>query len=211
MKRLDLLHNDDDVNLGVLEKFIDTGSLEMPEHLSAYVEQLELIRGFFYAGNSPQRIINKLRAHCKGMTLSTARNRFNDALQYFYLDKEEKAEAWANFIFEKHLQTAEATLRSATKPEHYDLASKIYERAYKSKKLHLPTKDEVPLGLLEKKRAIYSLKAEHVGLNSADRNDLARLIDQLNAEEGQKLKLKQDLGTEPREIFDYNDYGEKND
>ncbi|GAK96819.1 hypothetical protein JCM19294_1128 [Nonlabens tegetincola] len=175
----------------------------MPPAVFEYSQQLDMIRGWFYQSHSPQRIKKKLMAAFPDMSYRVACLRLNDAVEYFYLDMQARKEGWANIYAEKQWQLAEATLLGATEPAHFDLASKMFERSMKARMEAIPETPEIPQELLDKKLAIYTLKAKDVGLPSISRRKLAQQIDQLKLDEGAKLKLKQDLGEAPRQIFDY--------
>lgn len=199
------------MDLATLEEFIETRdpNLPIPEHVTVYMEQLDKIHGWFYQGNSPSKIKKKLRAHYPYLGDTVCRNRINDAVTHFYLDKEANKKAWANIHAEKQWQLAEATLLSATEARDYKLASDIFEKAYKMKMEAMPDDSKIPEELLAKKVAIYSLKGKDVGIPEINRQQLAREIDQLRIEESAKLKLKQDLGEAPRQIFNYEERHEQ--
>ena len=189
-------------HLALLEEWTENEDVTLPEEMAEYVKQLEFARGFFYRGDTPYKITKKLQAHFD-LTANQAQSRMQDAHEYFYLNREFKKDAMREWFYEKQIQLAQATFLSAKTPQDYDLASKIYERAYKARALHLPDEKELPFEFYEEKVRIFSLKPQDVGLaEPADRNQLARMIDSFNITEEQKIKLKQDVGEHPREIIE---------
>ncbi len=191
------------VHLAVLQDWIQKGKAgNMPEPMILYLEQLDFARAQWNQASSPQKIIKALQTHYEDLDKLTAKSRFEDALTFFYLDKNVKQQIWRNALFEKQMQLAEATILSATKPEDYDTASKILERAYRMKGLDKDEEESVPDSVFQLPTTVLSLRPEDIGMQSANRNALAKMIDNMNIEESEKIRIKQDAGIEPRKVFE---------
>ena len=191
----------------LLERWVEDESLELPDEMREYVEQLEFSRGFIYSGATPNGAARKLRIHYPELSYKQAKSRVADAVEHFYIDGDLKTAAYREIIFEKQMQLAELALKTAKTRADLDIVSKIYERAGKAKQLHLPDKEEFPEGMFEQKWKIYSLDTSDVGLpEMADRNKLGEMIDSFNIAESEKIRLKQDAGCEdsPRQILEWN-------
>lgn len=189
----------------LLEQWIEDEETILPEGMDDYVKQLEYARGFLYSGSTPNGAARKLILHYPDLSLKQAKSRVKDAVYHFYIDGDLKAEAYRHLLFEKQMQLAELTLRTAKTRADLDIVSKMYERAGKAKQLHLPDKEEFPEGMFEQKWKIYSLDTSDVGLpEMADRNQLGAMIDSFNIAEAEKIRLKQDAGVEPRELLQFN-------
>lgn len=188
----------------LLEQWAEDEAVVLPDGMDEYVKQLEYARGFLYSGNTPNMAANKLRIHYKDLSHKQAKSRVRDAVEYFYIDGDLKAEAYRHFHYEKQMQAATLVLRAAKTIADMEVYSKICERAGKAKQLHLPDKEEFPEGMFEQKWKIYSLDTSDVGLPElADRNKLGVMIDSFNITESEKIRLKQDAGAEPRQILDF--------
>jgi len=194
----------------LLEQWVEDESTELPDEMLEYVKQLEYARGFIYSGSTPNGAARKLKIHFE-ISYKQAKSRVADAVEHFYIDQDLKKAAYREIIFEKQMQLAELTLKTAKTRADLDIVSKIYERAGKAKQLHLPDKEEFPEGMFEQKWKIYSLDTSDVGLpEMADRNQLGAMIDNFNITEAEKIRLKQDAGVEPRQILDFNGEEESN-
>ena len=190
----------------LLEQWSEDENTVLPDEMEEYVKQLEYARGFLYSGSSPTGAARKLRIHYPKLSPKQCKSRVKDAVEYFYIDGDLKAEAYRHIHYEKQMQAAELVLRTAKCAADIDIASKIWERAGKAKQLHLPDPEEFPEGMFEKKWKIYSLNTADVGLPEiADRNMLGNMIDSFNIAEAEKIRLKQDAGAEPRQLLDWND------
>jgi DNA polymerase III delta prime subunit len=207
----DTLLNNEKVTLEALEFWIDNKEEgdAMPSSLAAYLEQLDLIRGWVHSGKSPGSTRLRLRTMFPEMSETTARERFNDAIYFFHLNNDLRKEGYSAIAAEKQMQLAEATILSATEPSHYEIASRIYERAEAAYLRSKPEESQVPMELLKKKYAIYSLKAKDVGIPEINRRQLHQEIEQLKIEESAKLKLQEDLGSAPRQVFNYEEKHEQ--
>lgn len=189
----------------LLEQWIEDEDTILPDGMDDYVKQLEYARGFLYSGSTPNGAARKLILHYPELSLKQAKSRVKDAVYHFYIDGDLKAEAYRHLLFEKQMQLAELTLRTAKTRADLEIVSKMYERAGKAKQLHLPDKEEFPEGMFDQKWKIYSLDTSDVGLpEMADRNQLGAMIDSFNIAEAEKIRLKQDAGCEPREILQIN-------
>ena len=189
----------------LLEAWVDNEDVELPDGMAEYVKQLEYIRGFFYSGNTLQKVRRKMKLHFPELSPKQINSRIDDAQEYFYLSHDLKKDTYRHLHYEKQMQCAELVLRTAQSPADIKIASDIYARAEKSKQLHLPDKEDFPEELLAKKTKIFSLQPEDVGLpERTDDNLLKRMIEQFNIEETEKLRILGDSGAGPRKVFDYN-------
>ena len=189
----------------VLQNWVDNGtSEELPKEMLRYLEQLDLVNRLWNSSHSPQKIISKLVMAYPELNQVTAKSRFEDAATWFYLDDNLRKQTWRNMIFEKQLQLADATIRSAVSAEDYDRASRILERASKVKALDETEVQKIPDDAFAKPINIFSLDVgDFTDLpQNTDRNLLGRFIDDMNLEEEQKLRIKQDAGIERKTLFE---------
>lgn len=195
----------------LLEQWSDNEGVIMPDDLLEYVKQLEYSRGFLYAGNPPNKVVNKLRVHFPGLSVKQAKSRMADAIEYFYIDGDLKKEAYRQIHYNLQMQAAELIFRTSKTPQEMKLASDIWARAEQTKQLHIEDKEDLPKELFEKKFRIFSIDPSDLGLNEMpNRSELDKMIDQFNTEEEHKLRLRQDAGTMPKQIFDIHEQ-DKND
>ncbi|NYJ27514.1 hypothetical protein [Allomuricauda sp. ARW1Y1] len=200
------------MHYSILEDWVDKGRTEtLPDEMVEYLEQLTMVNQLWNSQNSPNKILQKLQASYPELNAKTARSRMDDAFTWFYLDDQVKKDAYRNMLFDKMLKLVDATIISATSPEDYDRASKILLRAYRVKQLDKDEEESIPEEAFKKPIKIYSLDtSEFEDLPEApDRKLLAEYIDQMNVTEAQALRIKQDAGIEPKQLFDHEDSKER--
>ena len=191
------------LHFDILNDFIENGKAdELDGDMLVYLEQLKFIQQRMHRVESPKNVIHSLMAFYPGLNVITAKSRFDDALQFFYLDEDFSKQVWNNYLFEICMKAIQLAVRTVDSPE---ASLKIIDAVLKAKQVKGLDKDDdgdkVDPRLLLQKIEIHSLKPEDVGLVSANRQVLARQIDQLPLQEEQKLRLKMDAGVVPRELF----------
>lgn len=180
---------------------------ELPEEMVRYLEQLTFANGLWNSCHSPQKIISKLILTYPELDRISAKTRWEDTICWFYLDDKVKADAYRNMIFEKHLKLVDAAILSAKTVDDYNKASLMLERAYKSKGLDKTEEDRIPEEAFLKPIKIYSLDTTDFAdlPQTTNRNLLGEYVDQMNIAEAEKVRIKQDMGAEPKELFTYNE------
>lgn len=187
----------------ILNDYITKG--EAPENMEPemleYMEQLQFVQQRLHRVESPNNVIKSLVAFYPKLTVFTAKSRFNDALKFFYLDEDASKEAWNNYLFNLSMQAIELAAKSVDSPE---TALKIVDAILKAQAIKGLNKDDentIDPKLLEEKYEIFTLKPSDVGLPEANRQAIAKQIDQMPLREEQKLRIKMDAGVEPRKLF----------
>ncbi|MEX0273250.1 MAG: hypothetical protein AB3N16_02620 [Flavobacteriaceae bacterium] len=194
------------MHLSILEDWVDKGRTEtLPHEMVEYLEQLNFVNGLWNSCNSPQTIISKLAITYPQLDRITAKSRFEDAMVWFYLDDQVKQDAWRNVLFEKQLKLVDAAIRSAESVDDYNKASLILERAYRMKGLDKEEEPKIPDSAFAKPIKVYSSDITQFKdlPEASDRNLLARYVDEMNITEAEKIRIKQDMGAEPRQLFEY--------
>ena len=202
------------LHYSILEDWVDKGRTEkfpqdIAEDMAHYLKQLNFVNGLWNSCHTPQKIIAKLILTYPELDKTTAKSRFEDAMNWFFMDDKVKADAYRNMIFEKQLQLVDAAILSAKSVDDYNKASLMLERAYKAKGLDKTEEDKIPDNAFDKPIKIYSLDTgDFADLpQNSNRNLLAQYIDEMNLTEEQRLKIKQDADIVPKEIFP--DYEQK--
>ncbi|WP_044403403.1 hypothetical protein [Lacinutrix sp. Hel_I_90] len=185
----------------ILEDFIANGtSDDMDDDMMLYLEQLKFVHSRLHRVESPGNVVKSLRVFYS-LDPKTALSRFNDALKFFYLDKEVSNDIYRSILFEIAMKAIQLAVKTADSPEVSLKIVDAVKKAGEIKGLHLPDKEEIPEGLLEEKVEIFTLTPGDLGLTEANRKQLAAQIDQMPLKEEQKLRIKQDASVEPREFF----------
>lgn len=192
MAKYDLIN---DIDLDDLEAWQTSGDGEnMPEELVMYLELLDIIRSWHVKYVSRDEVINRLI--CKPYELSRYKSQslYSDAINYFYLDNEIRAEAWCNVYADKLEKAAQIVLMTAKSSKDLDLYKNIILAARDTRLKAVPEDNGIPEEVLNKPFKIYTLDPAKVGLQVADRNKLAQQIDSWDIDEVHKERIKEDAG-----------------
>jgi hypothetical protein len=192
------------LHFSILEKWVKNGKIDdLPEGMVDYMSQLTAVLGFNTRSFNKTQIIKRLRATF-GLSYQQAKSRWIDAVNYFYLDNDVKYEARINLYIDKLDKIADTIIQTATSEEEMLLAVKPIIEAAKLLKEVKP-KELVPDELFTKPNKVYTFTPEDVGLESANRNILGQMIDQLEIDEADKFRIKQDAGVAPKQLFQFHE------
>lgn len=123
-----------------------------------------------------------------------ARRMYDESVNLFYADDSIEKQAYRNMIYEDLQAAAKLVLQTAKSPKDMEVFGDLMTKAYKAKGLDIPEPAKVPEELYKKPIKIYSLNPEQIKLPTVDRNALAELIDSLEIQEGEKVRLRQEGG-----------------
>ena len=191
------------IHYAVLQEYLETGNkalIENPEMI-AYLEQLDVIRGWHYSLNTEDKIIRALLLKHPNMSRMTAKSRYADAMNYFYCDTVIKKEAYRNMGADELYKLYTAAVDSAKEPKDYKLAGEIL---YKSLEVRGSMKDDpeqLPDHIFENRTPVFVMDPTLLNLPKADRNVLAEQIDNYPITELKKKTLKQHAGMDAIELF----------
>jgi hypothetical protein len=180
--------------LELIQDYIENGRTgEMPEELVTYLNQLELIRGLHIKNKSRQFVINLLTAPPYSLSQYIARRRYEDCMNFFYLDTHIKKQAWRNIYAEKLEMAAKAVLATWKTPKDMDVYNKLIVSAAKMRGLEEPDKEELPEEVYKKPFKLYSNDPKmFVDMPNVSRKALAELIDSYDISEIDKDRLKEE-------------------
>jgi hypothetical protein len=174
-----------------LQLWVTSGqNAALSPHLKLYLEQLEVARSLYAKYNSQQAIIKTLMATTPGISRKTAVKIVRDALNYFYADNEVKKDAWRNIYAEK-LENAALV---AWKDNDMETYRRCIISAAEMRGLNKDDPPKLPEELFDRRPVINVLDSRRVGVKRAPRNEIARMIDEMELTENQKDKLRKDVG-----------------
>ena len=121
---------------------------------------------------------------------------YAEALNLFYLNDTVENDAYRSILFDNLQKAALAVLQNATSAKDMEVYGNLLVQAAKVKQLDKP--DPVKLKQVDEKPIKwYDLSPESVGLPAANRQNLARQIDQMqDLPEGEKVRLRRDANIE---------------
>jgi hypothetical protein len=189
-----------DITYQEIQSWIEKGETEsIPPEIVKRVEQLDLARSLYGKYESRNFIIKTLCATYKELSKRHAYRILYDAINLFNLDHKIKKNAWLNILM-NDLQNIKSyawktndmeTMRRCVK-DQADLIELIYK-----------DDDEFPEELYQRATILYTFKPEDIGMEKANRYELAKTIDSFNLKESDKERLKRDAMVEGHEgLFD---------
>lgn len=192
-----------DLDIVEIERHIRTGDFKnLPEHMTVYLNWMERAHDWYYKFKDKNWIIKYLMATCKDkdeqcISYYLANKVFADMLSFFYSDKDFKRNSWYLYLAERVVMGASM----AWEMNDFDSYGKNMERAANIISKVTVDKQSVDPRLLDRRPRFFFTNAEDLGLPKIDRNALARGIDEMAIPEKVKLRAKQDLGTEKRDLL----------
>ena len=186
------------VELAVLQQYINTGcTADMPEEILRYLNELELVRGLLLRYVAKENIIKLLKAAPYNLTDYSARQRFFDAIDLFYIYNEIKREAWRGLFAERLENIATTMLHASKSVRELKEAAMIFVEAAKMRGVFDPEPDSLPEELFVKPIRIYTIDITDLGHERVNRHELARMIDSYQIDEVTRQRLRQEAMVEP--------------
>lgn len=121
-----------------------------------------------------------------------ARLLYDEAINLFYGEDGIEKQAHRNAMFEEMRAAASLVLATAKNSKDMEVYGDLMTKAYKFKELDQPEPPKIPEALYQKPIKVYSLNPGAIKLPTVDRNALAERIDNLEINEREKDRLKQE-------------------
>ena len=192
------------IELDLLREWVDNGRKDtLPEEMVEYLSQLEVVRGFHLQNMTRSNIVRILTQEPYGLSKWEAQQRYNDAINFFYIQEDIKVEAWANVYAEKMEQMARALLQVMDMEDMraYEQYRKYLESAMEMRAKY--AKEEgLPEEVYKKPFKVYTLDITELGIPAPDRSQLMRDIDSFAIEEEDKIRVKREAGVLPPKIYE---------
>jgi hypothetical protein len=139
-----------------------------------------------------------------------ARLMYDEAINLFYLDDTIERQAHKNMLFEELMSAAKVVLMTAEGSKDMEVYGDLVAKAYKIKGLDQPEPPKIPEELYKKPVKIYMMESKYVGIEGADRNELAERIDNLEIQEREKSRVRQEARITDIDFIElYDDQEEK--
>lgn len=187
-------------HFAVLQDYIASGStMELTAEEMEYFNALYALVGI-YRKEGKENAVAFLTHEPFGCTPAVARRMVAECVNLFYLSEQVENEAYRNLIFDNLQKASLVVLRNATSAKDMEIYGNLQKQAAAVKQLDKPdpVKSELPE---EKPIKVYGLQPESIGLEAANRQELARLIDGLDTvTEREKTRLRRDAGIEDIDI-----------
>lgn len=167
-----------DIELDDIYAFIDSKSNKIPQEIADYLDLMDKIRGMHLRIDrygSKDAIVNHL-IKVEGLSRYLANKAYNQAMEYFYADKELSKEAWRNIIagkMEKNIAIAQQLIKDPTDAAK---VNKMYIELATLLGLDQPDEEELPPGVYDKPTKIYTLNMEDLGKKPQSKKELTDFI-----------------------------------
>lgn len=191
-----------EVDHNLIEAFIRTKKSEtLPEDLQGYIIKINALPSIIhYNGTAMTTVAREIQKQFPGMSFSSARELYYDAMNYFYVDDTITADAWDNYYADQYEKLA----RIAIAMNKLDTASKCWDKAHALRTQAAarikPSEWEVPVFIVTSK-----IRPEDLGLESQKVYDVlrkaedgyyAKLIEGLHTTQDEKNRMRIDAGIE---------------
>lgn len=181
-----------DQELQTIEKiksYLDGGKSITDKEVK-YYEQIDLVRCLFIQHNSRSYIINAICLSYKDINRRQANEIYTRAINFFYLDNDIKAEAWAN-IYADRLDNAAAICFEMNDFDNYD---RYIKEAAKYRGVGKDKPTEIPEGFYDRRPVLYTIDPEKFKVKRVNRRQIAEWISNLpDLSEEDRLRLDRDL------------------
>ncbi|OBQ56100.1 hypothetical protein JJL45_05195 [Tamlana sp. s12] len=198
----------EDINISIIHEYVSSGKIESNEvtdpAIPKYLELLDKVRGMYNRIDEfgHKEAIMKHLIKVEGLSRYQANNIYNDALEYFYCDKQVSKDAWRNILAQDMRKNYIAAIQMAKTTSDIATANKILVETSKILQLDLPDPVEVDDAAYTQPFKMYSVDAEFLGLPKIDRRELAKQIEALpEMSEKEIIRLKQEANVLPLKLF----------
>lgn len=187
----------DGVELDLIQEWMSSGRRDsMDPALAQYLEFMEVTRTQITRDQDRAAIIKLLGAPPYSLSRHRAMKVYQDALNFFYVDNEIRAEAWANLYADKMERAANKMrplIRSSRDTETY---AKILGQAAELRLKHRAQEHNLPEEIFKKPVRIYTADVAVLGAErqNIDRSRLAQLIDNYDIPETDKGRILSEAG-----------------
>lgn len=195
----------DDIDLADIYEFMERGDVKnAPQHIVDYLHLLDKIRGMRLRIDQfgSKDIIVKHLMITENLSRYKAGRIHDEAVEYFYSDSIISKEAWRNVyadMMDKMSNVAAQLVRDIPGAEK---VSKMYKEAALLRGVHLPDKEDIPASAYAAPYVVYTTDRASLGLDSANRDELAKLIDALpELTEKERIQIKREAEILPIKVF----------
>lgn len=192
----------EDINLSHIYEYLATGALETanPE-IVRYLDLLDKVRSMYLRLDEfgHKDLIVKHLIKVEGLSRYLANNIYNDAMEYFYCDKQISNESWGNILAEASRKDYIMAIQLAKTTADVVNASKIHLQIYKLKGLDKPEPMKVPESAFQQPFKMYSIDTEFLGLPKKNKAEIKAALEKFpEISERVMLRLEEEAALLPQ-------------
>lgn len=182
----------EDSKLQLLEAYIQSGSTKRlePEEIE-YLDvicKMNTMRRKFGQGET----IKFFTKPPYSISAYRAKQMYYESIQLFYADEQVDKQALRNLKAEQLEAAAELVLATAQSPRDLEIYGNLILQSAKIRQLDTPEPLSLPTDAFRRHIKVYSLDPRTVKIDVADRNEIARIVDELEIPEADKKRVKTD-------------------
>ncbi|MGM9817181.1 MAG: hypothetical protein ACI304_09045 [Lepagella sp.] len=200
--------NFESIDMNQISKILKTGDVDcLTPAEREYFDLMRIVRGLHARMTMPggNKIVTKagiikiLKSDAYGLSDWMARQVYNDALNFFYVDDGVSPKAWANIYAERLDKLAGL----ATSMGQLKEARGLITEAAKLRGCYDQSAPEIPRELLDASPVtIYTVDAESLGAPAADRKEIEMFIDSIpDLPEISRRRVKEDAGINKKNLL----------
>jgi hypothetical protein len=183
-----------------------TDCKSLPEEMVDYMHLMEKARDWHYQMKSRLYVVKHLKTEYylqRGVELSDyyARQVYDNAINYYYADRQIRKESWRNMLAEKYTLAAQLCFEKNDFAEY----RKQLEGVERMMRLNEKEEDVTDPKLLDRRPHIYLVTSHELGVPAVSRSALAKLIDGYDIREAQKMQIKREAGVIERRLLEVQD------
>lgn len=197
--------NIDQVDLQDIYDFMERGNPKnAPQHIVDYLELLDKVRGMIIRIDQygSKDIVVKHLMVSKGLSRYKASQVYDEAVEYFYVSQRVSKSAWKNVYADKMDKMINVSMQLVRTVDDARKVVQMLKDVGDMREVHIEDKDNLPEELFKAPVVVYTLDPEDLGLPKANRNLLAKIIDELpELTEKERLRIKQEADVLPLKVF----------
>ena len=165
---------------------------DLPAPVVEYFEQIDYIRCLFNKFNSKSYIVSAISLKWPNISKYKANKLYCESLNFFNLDNEIKVQAWSN-IYADRLDNMALI---AQQMNDFETARRCFKDAAEMRGVGKDMANQVPEDLLDRRPVLYTMKMRDAGAPEINRNELGRLLDQMDITVVDRSRINRDARTE---------------
>ncbi len=184
-----------------LQGLIERGETKnLPARIVQFYEQVDFIRCLHNKYENKNYVVNAVILQWPKLSKHQAIQLYYETLNFFNLDNPVKVEAWANIYADRMDQMAMICYEMGD----METWRRMTMDAAKLRGVGKDKPNQIPDELLDRRPVFQTIRIEDLGLQKANRKELAAFIDNLDITEKQKSKVKREAMIEdvPFEIME---------
>ena len=195
----------DQVDIQDIYDFMERGNPKnAPEHIVRYLELLDKVRGMIIRIDQfgSKDVVVKHLMVVDGLSRYKASQVYDETIEYFYVSQRVSKSAWKNVYADKMDKMINFSMQIARTVDDARKVVQMLKDVGEMREVHVEDKDVLPEELFKAPVVVYSLDPEDLGLPKANRQTLAKIIDELpELTEKERIRIKQEAQALPLKVF----------